>query len=394
MRALNIILIFCLKGGLMTLFTSLCRMPLISFLNSSIDRGSVLIWSSDYSWRLEYHLISMHPNSSSTLVANDLQIPNLLKIVTTCIAACRDGKASENDRAIFAQLDSKQLEQIELVIRTHVVAGLLYDVSKYFPLSERFLNQLEKIQNIDLAQHLRQKSAFVAVQKLLHNKVEIINVKGIELHERFYADSYVRSSTDIDILVADESYAVFADCLRRAGYKKQDRFNDRRDRLVGRWAQEAIVWNNPAVGIQLDVHILSSRRFKKLYRQSQKFTMQVPYHDVFYRALRPDALVEYLCNHAAKHGWCRIQWCVDIDRILRKVSHDEKSEILKRAIQARGNLNMIVGLFLTEKLLRSNVFNQQLPSSYVRKVQRLIDLVLRNSLGVEQSRFAGWVLLR
>lgn len=339
-------------------------------------------------------ILTMVSGSLNAGMEHELDYPDSIKIVAACISACRNGKLKEFGDFNFSRMDRKHLEEVESTIRTHKVAGLLYDISRHCSFAEEFLGRLQRLQDLELAQHLRQKSGFIALQKLLSNKVEIINVKGIDLHERYYSDLYVRSSTDIDILVAEESYPLFADCLRGAGYTKQQKSSDRRDRLVGRWTQEAVAWSDPAVGVQLDVHILPSRQFETLYEQSEVYALQAPYHEVLYRALSPVNLFEYLCNHAAKHGWCRMQWCIDIDQILRKVSQEEKNEILMKARYSSENLNMMIGLLFIEHLLRSDAHTIQLSRWYTRKVKRLFDRMYRNSLGQEPSRFVGWEVLR
>jgi hypothetical protein len=322
-------------------------------------------------------------------------LPTPLSVITNLMAVSREGEVNDFQQYLFSHIDERCSVEIYSLIQKHIVAGLIFATSKISSFPPGFLFRLQELQAIELAQHLRVKSAFVALQKLLNARVEVINVKGIDLHERFYGDLHVRSATDIDILVAEDAYAVIVRCLREAGYQKQMNTSDKRDLLVARWTGETVVWIDPQLRVPIDIHVLPASRYAELYKHSERIEMREPYSDIIYRGLGKIELLEYLCQHAAKHGWCRIQWLADIDRVARTVAKEELSIIVSKERQSQCDLNTLLGFFLVKHiLLRPHRVGFSVAHSHSRTIHALAHIVIAHTMVSPTNSFVGWTKIR
>jgi hypothetical protein len=276
-----------------------------------------------------------------------------------------------------------------------MVAGLLSTVVDSCPLPPRFFSKLEELRVAEISQHLRLKSAFVGLQKLLDSKVDVINVKGIDLHERFYGDNLVRSARDIDILVADEAYVLLAQCLREAGYQKQINTSDERDLRIARWTGEPVVWMDPKLHVPIDVHILRASHYATLHKHSERIEMKAPFTQVMYRGLDRIELLKYLCQHAAKHGWSKIQWITDICRVLLTLPRDELLRLLSKEGQSQADFNMLLGFFLVQHIIIGTYgAHFSIIPPYRSTIYSLARIVLSQTMMSRKNSFAGWTKIR
>jgi hypothetical protein len=335
------------------------------------------------------------PRLSPPIELNHRYLPPSLSVIATLVAASHGGRLSDFHRYMLSNLEERDFSEIESLIKQHVVAGLLSEVPEISTFPPGFRQRVHELRAAELAQHLRVKSAFVALQKLLHSKVDIINVKGIDLHERFYEDSQVRSATDVDILVADEAYGVLAQCLREAGYQKQVKSSDERDRLIARWTAESIVWLDPKLRVQIDIHILRAAYYAELQKNSECIHMREPYAHITYRGLSRISLIKYLCQHAAKHGWSRIQWLADIERVIRTIPKDELSSIVSKKKQSQTDVNTLLGLFLVKHIfLRPHGVVFSVASPYTLTICTLAHIVITQTMISRRNSFVGWTKIR
>lgn len=66
-------------------------------------------------------------------------------------------------------------------------------------------------------------------------------------------------------------------------------------------------------------------------------------------------LMLYLCAHGAKHGWFRLFWLVDVDRLMQGRSEEQQQALLQRAMDLGAQRMLLQALLLAHRLLATPV---------------------------------------
>lgn len=277
------------------------------------------------------------------------------------------------------------------LIEKHGIAGQLQHCSFPELLPTSFVKRLKLIQNQEVASHLRQQSAFVSLQRLIHDSIRIIHIKGIDLHERLYRTQGPRPGGDLDIFVSMRDYTRLCGILRRERYVKVIGTSDDRDLFLARWIQHSVVWREPLVGVLLDVHVLPENKFSRYMENAERRVMSAPHSDVYYYGLRQRALLQYLCQHAAKHGWSRLFWLVDLDRLFTSFPDQELQQIFHSKKSLFENDDVVIGMFFVRNLLRfRGDAALRVRNTIHHSVITRFSSVIRCLSPINSTQFAGW----
>jgi Uncharacterised nucleotidyltransferase len=153
--------------------------------------------------------------------------------------------------------------------------------------------------------------------------VATIVLKGCVVAEQLYAPHpAVRQSIDIDLLVAPATFDAAEDGLREEGYIRvgPPPGLPGSARSMALHLLNAFEFVHPASGLTVELH---HRPLNDPAKVDEPFTtllarsVPFPIGGGTVRALAPLDAAVFLCSHGAGHGYFRLKWLVDIDRLLR-----------------------------------------------------------------------------
>lgn len=153
---------------------------------------------------------------------------------------------------------------------------------------------------------------------LADKRVRPLVLKGPVLAKDLYGDISLRTSKDLDILIplADVGKAerIFAELGYRSGKNVPRIFQD------WKWKVHHLSFVHPQTGIQVEIHwrlnadMGKEPSFEELWER--KRTSPITGGPVWLPG--KEDLFLYLVTHGARHGWFRLRWLADIDRLARQ----------------------------------------------------------------------------
>jgi hypothetical protein len=148
------------------------------------------------------------------------------------------------------------------------------------------------------------------------NKIRSLFLKGPVLAADLYGDISLRTSADLDILIPIEKLNYAEDILLNQGYIKDDYIltvlND------WKWRHHHITFFHPDKNIKVEIHWrlnpgpAKEPKFNELWNRKRvsKLT-KFPIYTLGF-----EDLFLFLVTHGARHGWSRLRWLADIEKIL------------------------------------------------------------------------------
>ncbi|NOU65174.1 Renal dipeptidase [Paenibacillus sp. LMG 31461] len=181
--------------------------------------------------------------------------------------------------------------------------------------------------------------------------IRVLVLKGPVLADDLYGDVSLRTCSDLDILIPIDNLMQVEEMLIELGYVKEEVYKT----ILGdwKWRHHHITYKHPQKGIKLEIHWRlgpgpgKEPTFNELWES--KRMCSITKHPVYY--LGREDLFIFLATHGARHGWSRLRWLVDIDRILRQdLAHDRLTYQLKKYNQTHIAAQAII---LAVKLLQT-----------------------------------------
>lgn len=181
--------------------------------------------------------------------------------------------------------------------------------------------------------------------------IRVLVLKGPVLAEDLYGDVSLRTCSDLDILIPIDNLMQAEAMLIGLGYVKEDVYKT----ILGdwKWRHHHITYKHPQKGVKLEIHWRlgpgpgKEPTFNELWESKRKCSFAK--HPVYY--LGREDLLLFLASHGARHGWSRLRWLVDIDRILRQdLAYDKLKYQLKKYSQMHIAAQAII---LAVKLLQT-----------------------------------------
>ncbi|THF73673.1 nucleotidyltransferase domain-containing protein [Cohnella fermenti] len=147
--------------------------------------------------------------------------------------------------------------------------------------------------------------------------VRSLVLKGPALARHLYGDVSRRTSKDLDLLIPVSELEKAGQALRELGYVAE------RDIPKGlgdwKWKIHHIAFRNPKLGIEAEIHWRLNGdggrepSFEELWAGRQISDLAAGL------AMPGDSyLFLYLITHGARHGWFRLRWLMDIDKLARR----------------------------------------------------------------------------
>lgn len=154
-------------------------------------------------------------------------------------------------------------------------------------------------------------------QLLSDNKIKVLQLKGPALAADLYNDLSKRTCSDLDVLISMDDLDQTHELLTNGGYVRDEYFstvlND------WKWRHHHMTYFHTQKKIKLEIHWRLNPGpsfepdFSKLWARKRLSTLtSSPVY-----MLGHEDLFMFLVSHGARHGWSRLRWLVDMDRILR-----------------------------------------------------------------------------
>ena len=155
-------------------------------------------------------------------------------------------------------------------------------------------------------------------EALTRSEIRNLLLKGPILATQLYGDLAHRTSKDLDILVAEDEVEKAGEILVQLGYELQDEY------VLGNWKKKShhLSFEHTKNGTQIEIHwrlnphYSRSFSFDKLWER--KNDARLSNHTFHY--LGNEDLLYYLTDHGARHGWFRLRWLMDIERLLPRIN--------------------------------------------------------------------------
>jgi len=197
-------------------------------------------------------------------------------------------------------------------------------------------------------------------QSLDEQGVAWLVFKGPVLAMQAYGDLSLRHAGDLDVLIDAEDVAVAEPLVEALGYQRvQPGFalSPRQWRAYReRFADFGYLHRRHQLNIELHWRLFYNSHLLPVSLSevsSAAGSQQVAGIEVATMAWSD--LILYLCAHGAKHGWFRMFWLVDVDRLMQGCSETQQRALLQRAIELGAERMLLQALLLAHRLLATPV---------------------------------------
>ncbi|UAL46922.1 nucleotidyltransferase family protein [Sutcliffiella horikoshii] len=153
-------------------------------------------------------------------------------------------------------------------------------------------------------------------QQFLTKDIRTIFLKGPVLAQELYGDISLRTSCDLDVLIPLENLGDAEALLIQLGYEKDDYI----ETILGDWTwrHHHVTYFHREKGVKCELHWRLNPGpsfepgFDDLWNRKKKSSLL---NETVYMLGKED-LFFFLATHGARHGWSRLRWLVDIQRLL------------------------------------------------------------------------------
>lgn len=155
-------------------------------------------------------------------------------------------------------------------------------------------------------------------KSLTDSGIRTLLLKGPVLAIQLYGNLTHRTSKDLDILVHADDVEKAEEILVQLGYEMKDPY------ILNNWKKKShhLSFEHRKHRAQIEIHwrlnphFSRSYSFDKLWERRNDVTIS---NQTFYYLGNEDLLC-YLTDHGARHGWFRLRWLMDIERLLPTIS--------------------------------------------------------------------------
>ncbi len=204
-----------------------------------------------------------------------------------------------------------------------------------------------------------------------NNNIPILFLKGPILAMDLYGDISLRTSCDLDFMIPIGKLEQIDEILHKEGYQKDDYINS----ILGdwKWRHHHITYLHPQKNIKLEVHWRLNPgpgrepAFDELWGRKREVGLT---SKPFYYLGKED-LFYFLVLHGARHGWSRLRWLLDIDRLIHQnIDWIEIEKLFKKF----GVLHLAgQSLTLCANLLNTKISKEIIPLVHKKKSAMLAE---------------------
>lgn len=227
------------------------------------------------------------------------------------------------DEAIRERYDNKVIDWNEFsrLILHHRVYPLIYErlqtISNSVPVE--IVNQLRDAVMSNTFYMMKLTAEMQRVTSILkEHHIEVLMLKGPVLAYELYGDLAHRNSKDLDMLVDISKVEKALEILKEIGYMKK--FESPYILNSWKWKDHHIALVHPELETQIEIHwslnpYNNSHQLDFSTLWNRKRSMDISGCKVHYLGF--EDLFMYLISHGARHGWFRLRWLLDIDRLIK-----------------------------------------------------------------------------
>lgn len=226
----------------------------------------------------------------------------------------------------------------------HGVFPLVYKALKpVTALSDWVKADLKRV-NFDIScKNMSMTSELLKVLALLESEnIPVLAIKGPVLSQMIYGDVTQRQYSDLDVLVDQSEIYRVVELLSSLGYRSEHSISFLKNKTLLNIGKDFAV-SNPSQTIHIEFHwrLFLDRQVRN--SKIQLFSASNPtflINNQPVMTLEEDAQLLYLLLHGSKHYWERLEWIVDIDRLIRL-----RGEIDWRGLSMMAQQMEIEGMF-------------------------------------------------
>lgn len=183
-----------------------------------------------------------------------------------------------------------------------------------------------KLTNLDIARrNMMMTSELLRIMGLLEEHgINALAIKGPVLSHIIHGDVTSRQYADIDILVTPNELFDATKLLCDNGYSNEHDIAFTKNKALLKTTKDLTLQNTQNnISVELHWRLFSGRLFKKSDTEYLVNTQQkIEINNQLISTIDERVLLLYLLLHGSKHIWERIEWIVDIDRLVRQSSID------------------------------------------------------------------------
>ena len=266
-----------------------------------------------------------------------------------------------------------------------------------------------KITNLDIARrNMTMTAELLRIMKLLEDSgISALAIKGPVLSQMIYGDITQRQFADLDILVDENDLYHAGKVLDENGYYFEQPLKYLKNKTLLK-IEKDITFSNEQQNIYIEIHwrLFAGKLFAKsnidLF-QENPVMVRVNHQNI--ATLDDSIYILYLLLHGSKHLWNRLEWIVDIDRLVRT-----KSAIDWELIRKSAQVMEIEPMIYLGTMMCHRIFETPFPLGMIEAAQhypnisnasdKLMDRFYQNSihkvyqamsnsyyLGIEESHY-------
>jgi hypothetical protein len=187
------------------------------------------------------------------------------------------------------------------------------------------------------------------------NSIKAIFLKGPNLGKEIYGDISLRTCGDLDLLIPIEDLDKMHRLLVNNGYERDDYIQTVLEDW--KWRHHHVTYYHTSKQIKVEIHWRLNPGpgyepiFFELWARKRKDLMS---NNSIYLLGKADLFL-FLVSHGARHGWSRLRWLIDIERLIGQgIDWKEVRSLVKK----HNNLHIVgQSIILSSQLLNANVTN-------------------------------------
>ncbi len=230
-------------------------------------------------------------------------------------------------------------------------------------------SDLKKI-SFHIARENMQKGAeLIRVVKAIEEEgIQVLAIKGPILSQIIHGDITTRQYADIDVLIPKESIYRAGKILLNHGFNSVRSIEFLKNQTLFNVAKDfSIINSEKKIHIEFHWQLFLPREIKKA--KLDIFALETPCHELntkMIKTLNPDINLFYLLLHGSKHMWERLEWIVDIDRLIRRREHEiDWDRLDKLAQDMEVEVMYIIGLAMANE-----IFKTPLKQRHIDEIER------------------------
>ena len=263
---------------------------------------------------------------------------------------------------------------------SHGVYPLIYKTLKNYQdeiPSQTLVNM--KLIYMDLVKQnmLMTKELLDVVKLLEENGIDAIAFKGPTLSQLAYGDVVSRQYVDLDILIEEKNLYNAAQILEKNSYNSLKPIELLQNEKYILSDNDYSFFTPKNIHIELHWKLFREKIAKNIdinEYSSNKLEVQINNESI--KTLSLEILLVYLCLHGSKHAWERIEWILDIDKLISSQNNKINwNEVLNLAEKMNCKISLFLGLNLSKIFFNTslnepinNLLNDKLTTNLTKDI--------------------------